>query len=305
MTKPSEETLKKIIQSSIKETFDKSGKFPVKKKALPIIEKKKDVKTVKEAVHVTPDTFLLKTDKLSKVSKEAHENLYKNHVDTLNKVSSELDALNRQEANSFSSGYRSYKMDEANNLNAVKLHELYFANISDMSSEISVDSIPYIKLSRYFGTFENWQFDFMACAMSSREGWVMTTYDPFSNVYRNVCVDGNNIGVPVSSIPILVIDMFSHAYYKDYDLDKRSYLMAMMREINWDVVEARMALVEKCDLAALYEIKPIYNNKPDDMLSAAEKASQPPINQINTGTQQVSPTAPAAPMPPGLQENKK
>jgi Fe-Mn family superoxide dismutase len=291
--------LKKMVHESVRDSLEKSGKFPVKKKTEKL--------TIKEATHTTPDSFVLKTEKLSKASKEAHENLYKKYVDIANKISAELDSTNRQEAGSFASSYRSFKMDENYNLNAVKLHELYFANISDLSSEIGVDTIPYMKFSRDFGTFENWQFDFMACAMSSREGWAITVYEPFSNKYMNVCVDGHNQGMPLASIPVLVLDMWSHAYYKDYDVDKRSYLIAMMREINWDVVEARMALAEKCDLSALYEIKPTYNGEPEKMLGAAELATQPPINKVSSANGQTTtslpPTTPAAPQ--SLRESKK
>ncbi len=299
-----EENIKKLIKETITESIRKSVNIPKpsaeNKKPLKTEKNSEEKKVVSEALHSVPSNFVLRTEKLSKATKEAHESLYKKYVESFNKVSSELDAVNKHEAGSFASKYRSQKMDECYNLNAVKLHELYFNNIADLASEISIDSIPYIKLSRDYGTFENWQFDFMACAMSSREGWALTVYEPYKNTYMNVCVDGHTNGIPIGTVPVLVLDMWSHSYYKDYDVDKRSYMIAMMREINWDVVEARMMLAEKSDLQGVYHIRPIYNDQPEKILGAAEQATEPPIDNVTVGNNQQSattapPTTPAAP----------
>lgn len=295
--------IQSIVRRSIKESLRKSGKLA------HLSDKPKTTKEpIKEALHIVPNNFVVKTEKLSKTTKQAHDSVYKKYAESFNKISSELDAVNKHEAGSYASKFRSFKMDEAYNLNAVKLHELYFNNVSDVASEIAIDSIPYIKLSRDYGNFENWQFDFMACAMSAREGWALTVYEPYKNCYMNVCVDGHTNGIPVGAIPILALDMWSHSYYRDYDVDKRSYLVAMMREINWDVIEARMALVEKSELTALYFIRPMYNDEPNKILGAAETATQqPPIDNVQAGQQlpgQMPPTTPAAPERT-LNENKK
>lgn len=297
MHKSKLDNLKSLVRESVKGTLEKSGKLqkPTPKPSMISKEVKKVVSIVKEALHVTGNSFVIKTEKLSKTTIEAHQNLYNKYVDVFNKVSSELDAANKQEAGSYGSSFRSFKMDECFNLNAVKLHELYFHNISDLASEIGVDSLPYIKLSRDYGTFENWQFDFMACAMSSREGWALCVYDPYKNTYMNVCVDGHTNGIPVGAIPVVVMDMWSHSFYKDYDTDKRSYLIAMMRELNWDVVEARMAMAEKSELSAIYHIKPVYNGAPESILGAAEVAAQAPIDNVNQQGHQVPGTTPPGP----------
>jgi Fe-Mn family superoxide dismutase len=49
--------------------------------------------------------------------------------------------------------------------------------------------------------------------------------------------------------PLIVVDMWEHAYYKDYQTDKQSYLVAMMRELNWNVIEERFLKAE-----ALHEV---------------------------------------------------
>lgn len=301
LSKDVQNKLAALVQKKVKESLEKSGKFPpapVKEKQ-KLTEAKKPEKQrqqLNEAYVVTPGSFTLKTEKISKRTKEAHETLYKKYIDTFNKVSSELDAVNRQSANSFSSLYRAFKIDECYNLNAIKLHELYWLNISDLASEIAVDSLPYMKFSRDFGTFEDWQFDFMACAMSAKEGWALTVYEPYKNCYMNICVDGHDKGIPVGCIPVLAMDMWSHAFFKDYDIDKKSYLIAMMRELNWDVIEARMVLAEKSELGALYAIQPVYNDHPEKLLQQAEAGLEAPIDDVkDISGAKVAPSNPAAP----------
>jgi Fe-Mn family superoxide dismutase len=284
------EDLEKLIGQLVKEKTSQA----LREKGL-ISEPKKTVAkpAVNEAVVAAPSHFIVKTEKLSAKTKQAHEALYKKHLESFNKTSIGLDSANKHEAGSFASAYRALKMDECTNLNSVKLHELYFNNISDLASQISLDSIPYIKLSRDFGTFENWQYDFIACAMSAREGWAITVYEPYKNVYMNICVDGNDIGVPVGCVPVLVMDMWSHAFFKDYEIDKKSYLVAMMKEINWDVVEARMVLAEKSELNALYKIRPMYNEVPNQMLGQADINA--PVDNVVDSNENVPPTTPAKP----------
>lgn len=303
--------IKKLVKESVHNSLQKSGKLPQPTQK-PVAESKKVVtkltapvasttsasKVLKEAHYVVPQSFVLRTEKLSEDAKRAHERLYQGYVDKFNKASSALDAANKQEANSVSSEYRSHKVNETFSLNAIKLHELYFYNIGDLASEISVDAIPYMRLSRDFGNFQNWQFDFMAACRSAREGWGVVVYEPYKNAYMNIVIDSDDVNIPLGAIPVLVMDMWAHAYFKDYQDSKDDYIVAMMREINWDVVEARMLLAEKSDLSGLYMIKPLYNATPRKMLNGAQ---QPPIMQVSAPGQvegpgqSVSPTTPAAP----------
>jgi hypothetical protein len=132
--------------------------------------------------------------------------------------------------------------------------------------------------------------------MSANEGWALTVYEPYKGVYMNICVDGDDCGIPVGCIPVLALDMWSHAFFKDYDIDKKSYLIAMMREINWDVVEARMVLSEKSELGALYAIQPVYNDNPEKLLKQAEDGMQAPVDNVkDISGAKVAPSNPAAP----------
>lgn len=186
----------------------------------------------------------LATELLSKRTKETHRGLYERYIDKLNRTSAQLDTVDRDSA-AQTSAYRSLKEAEVYNRNAVHLHELYFANISDVQSEISYDSIAFMRLTRDFGTFDDWQWDFMACALSARSGWAVTVYDTFLRRYNNFVIDGHDCHVPFGCYPIIVIDMWEHAHFRDYLADPEKYVTNMMRELNWSIIEKRVERAEE------------------------------------------------------------
>lgn len=276
-----QKNLHEIATKAVRVSLERNGAFSKSlshpsQKLLEVAQKGKEL--IKEALILIPKTFVLKTDWLSHKTKEAHERIYKNYIAQFNQASAELDTVSREDITKL----RSLKLDETYSLNGVKLHELYFGNISDQQSEIHRDSIPYMRLGRDWGTFENWQFDFRGTALASREGWVILYYDPFKDKYLHAMIDGHTENIPVCCIPILVLDMWSHAYYKDFLDDKKSYVNAMMREINWQIVEARMVIAERANLKDLYLVRPLVDNVPQKMIDQA--SNTPPI-----GKSQVSP----------------
>jgi Fe-Mn family superoxide dismutase len=101
-----------------------------------------------------------------------------------------------------------------------------------------------MRLSADWGTFDAWMADFMACAMTARSGWVVCGYSLYLKRMINTFVDNHDQNVLLGVIPLLVVDMWEHAYVRDYGNDKKSYLTAMMREISWDVVEDRVKRVD-------------------------------------------------------------
>lgn len=263
-----------IAQEKISETFKKSG-VSTKAKQLTETVATKGKSLIKEALVLVPRAFLLKTEALSTRTKEAHEGLYKQEVDEFNKISIKLDSAPKDGGQE----YRSLKMDETYNLNAIKLHELYFSNISDVTSEIRMDSIPYMRLARDWGTFENWQFDFRSSCLAAREGWAILYYEPLKNRYLHCVVDGHNVGVPVGCIPIIVMDMWAHSYYRDYMSDKKAYVNSMMKELNWNVVEARMVIAERSNLQNVYLVQPLVNSEPEKIIGNAEAQENAPIGK--------------------------
>lgn len=190
-------------------------------------------------------TFPQVSERVSDKTKAAHKALYEGYVQALNKASAELDTADRGGSGPDKSPFRDLKVTEARSANAVWLHDLYFANCFDPHSQIYSDTKSYMRLERDWGTFDDWQQDFIACAMAAQEGWVAMGYSTFLRRYVNTVIDGHDGHVMLGLYPVLVIDVWSHAYFRDYMTDRQSYVVAQMREINWQVVEERMAKAEK------------------------------------------------------------
>jgi superoxide dismutase, Fe-Mn family len=204
---------------------------------------------MKESYVAQAKQFNLPTELLSQANKTNHIELYKGYIKDFNEVSTKLDAANRESANSNSSLFRDLKNDETYNMNAVYLHEQFFANISDLHSEIQMDSLSYMRLSRDFGSFDAWQKDFIACCMSSRCGWAVTYFNTYLQRYMNCVIDLHSLNVPFGAYPVVVMDMWQHAYYRDYLKDSKTYVYGMMKQFNWPIIEKRFKKAENISAA--------------------------------------------------------
>lgn len=200
---------------------------------------------LQEALVIQAKPFSVPTESLSGENIKNHYALYEQYIADFNSISAQLDTVDRQDASSNHSNLRSLKIDEVYNLNAAYLHELYFANIGDLQSEITMDSLSFMRLERDFGSFDAWQMDFLACAQAARCGWVVTGYNVYTQTYMNYVIDLHSIQVPIGVIPVIVMDVWQHAYYKDYLRDVKAYTINMMRELNWNVIEGRFDRTEK------------------------------------------------------------
>jgi hypothetical protein len=90
------------------------------------------------------------------------------------------------------------------------------------------------------------------------------------------------------------MDMWSHSYYRDYMDDKKSYINAMMRELNWNVIEARMVVAERANIDAVFKIQPIVNTVPDRILQTVSADNVAPIQKDQIESSEVTDTRPAA-----------
>lgn len=233
-TYSAEEDMKKInLNKIVEQSCNEAGL--VREKSAAVIE---------EALVAQSKSYAQVSETTSQKTKDAHDRLYKSSIETFNRVSAELDSVSK-DADNRGSEFRRLKLDEAHNLNAIWLHELYFANCFDPHSEIFADSLAYLRLARDFGTFEDWQRSFIACALSAREGWAVCGYNIFLKKYVNTVVDGHADSVMMGIYPVVVLDMWSHSYSRDYLDDKHSYVVAQMRELNWTVVNDRFLRSER------------------------------------------------------------
>lgn len=189
--------------------------------------------------------YFLPTERLTDRTKTTHQAIYEASVERMNTIAFKLEGADREAANSEDSVYRDLKRNEAAAINRSFLHALYFDNISDTRSRISPAMTSFNRLQRDWGSFDRWQMDFIATCVSSRNGWGVTAYNYFLNRYMNVVIDDDADGVPFGCIPIIVMDMHEHAYFHTYLGDKELYVAAMMKELDWEIINARMERADR------------------------------------------------------------
>ncbi len=173
---------------------------------------------------------------------DVHMRLYEGYINKINEIDALLQAdTGIDEANSTYSEFRGIKRGEVFALNGVILHELYFENIGSFNN--TPNEQVRRMLSRDYGSFDNWMAQFVATAKSSR-GWAILCYDPRSDSFRNDSLDAHDYGNMSMSIPLLVLDMYEHAYFLQYADNKVEYINRFMENIDWQVVGERMELLQ-------------------------------------------------------------
>ncbi|MDR2940606.1 MAG: superoxide dismutase [Clostridiales bacterium] len=167
-----------------------------------------------------------------------HFELYKGYVNKFNAITNELSAeYNTQDANSTYSKFRALKKGESYALDGAVLHELYFQAMTASETRPLPKTIDII--SKSFGSFSNFVDDFINTAKSAR-GWVIFSLDQRTGTFRNFLLDSHDNGIVLMAFPIIVIDMYEHAYFLDYGINKEAYIRSFMKSINWDLVEKQI-----------------------------------------------------------------
>lgn len=123
--------------------------------------------------------------------------------------------------------------------NGMRLHELYFENLSKRSPPLPKTSPLYEKLWQDFAEFGTWERGFMGVGGMRGIGWVVLTRDGATGHLFNIWMDEHDAGFLAGSTPLLVMDVFEHAYLQDFGLNRTAYVQAFMRAIDWAVVEQR------------------------------------------------------------------
>jgi len=167
-----------------------------------------------------------------------HFGLYQGYVNNFNKLDETLMAMEKE---------RKFNVPEFAELNrrlgwefnGMRLHELYFENLSKESIEIDKNSELYGKISKEWESFEAFEKDFRAMAAMRGIGWVILYYDKQADRLFNVWINEHDVGHFSGCTPLLAIDVFEHAYLIDYGTKRADYIDAFMKVIDWKVVEKR------------------------------------------------------------------
>lgn len=123
--------------------------------------------------------------------------------------------------------------------NGMRLHELYFWNMN--KEKFERDAAPELmkQIETDFGSYEDWFTDFMATGTMRGIGWVILYFDPISKRLINVWVEEHAMNHLAGCQPILVLDVFEHAYMPDYGTSRADYMKSFFSAIDWKIVNAR------------------------------------------------------------------
>ncbi len=167
-----------------------------------------------------------------------HFKLYEGYVSNTNKLLNTLRKMtlsNQDDTLAFGALKRrmGWEMD------GMLLHELYFENLGG-NGKINTSSALYKKISEDFGSYEAWKRDFKSTGLIRGIGWVILYLDPKDHMLHNVWINEHDVGHIAGGTPILVMDVWEHAYITQYGLDRAGYIDAFFKNIDWDVVEKRL-----------------------------------------------------------------
>lgn len=169
-----------------------------------------------------------------------HFTLYQGYVTNTNRL---VDTLNQllKEGKTTTPEYAELKRRFGWEFNGMRLHEYYFENLGG-KGEVNRAGKLYQKLVESFGSFEAWEKDFKATGTMRGIGWVILYQDIPSGKFINFWINEHDVGHPSGGMPILIMDVFEHAFMIDYGLKRADYIEAFFKNIHWEEVEKRLLL---------------------------------------------------------------
>ena len=167
-----------------------------------------------------------------------HFTLYQGYVTNTNKLLDLLAAI-LKESKVSTPEYAELKRRMGFEFNGMRLHEYYFENLGgkrvwDKSGKLDK------KLAEDFGSYEDWEKDFKGTGTMRGIGWAILYQDNITGKLLNQWINEHESGHPAGCLPILIMDVFEHAFITDYGLKRADYIAAFFKNINWAVVEGRL-----------------------------------------------------------------
>ena len=181
---------------------------------------------------------LLKMQGFSQTLLNNHFTLYQGYVTNTNKLLDSL-ALMLKEGKVATPEYAELKRRLGFEFNGMRLHEYYFENLGgkappDRSGRLAK------KMAESLGSYEDWERDFKGTGAMRGIGWAILYHDALTGRLINQWINEHETGHLAGGTPILIMDVFEHAFMIDYGLKRADYIEAFFKNIDWSVVEERL-----------------------------------------------------------------
>jgi Fe-Mn family superoxide dismutase len=181
---------------------------------------------------------LLGMEGFSETLLKNHFTLYQGYVNNTNKLMQALDAMLKEDKTG-TPEYAELKRRMGFEFNGMRLHELYFGNLGGADKHDDYKKL-VDKIVECFGSYAQWEKDFKATGMMRGIGWVVLYQDNTNGSIFNQWINEHETGHFAGCAPLLVMDVFEHAFLTDYGLKRADYINAFFRNINWGIVEKRL-----------------------------------------------------------------
>jgi Fe-Mn family superoxide dismutase len=175
---------------------------------------------------------------------EPHLKLYQGYVAKTNEIQSALNTvdLNTPAPNATYHPLRELLMEQSYALNGVVYHELYFGNLGGGGGEPSGDLRNAIEAR--WGSLGKFM-DFFKASGKCMRGWVIVGWNTRDGQLHAYGLDLHNMWVPANVVPVVVLDVYEHAYMIDYGINRGAYLDAFLNNVDWNVCNRRLEHARK------------------------------------------------------------
>jgi Fe-Mn family superoxide dismutase len=192
-----------------------------------------------------PQTFNLSgLNGISDGTLAMHFKLYEGYVTNTNLLNQEIAEMSKGEITAkempvFSELTRRLGFE----YNGMVLHEWYFGNMmKGGSGDPDKNSAFYKAAEASFGSYENWKKNFVATGKMRGVGWAACYLDPVADRLSNHWITLHETGNVAGFSPILIMDVWEHAFIRDYaPADRPKYIEAFFSNINWAACDERLA----------------------------------------------------------------
>lgn len=197
---------------------------------------------------------LLGIEGFSEALLKNHFTLYQGYVANFNKLDDILMAMEKEEK------FGTPEYAELNRrlgweFNGMRLHEYYFEGLQNTSrkakyfenltkdgSTLNKEAGLLKAIDQKWGSFELWEKDFKSMGLMRGIGWIILYYDQMADRLFNVWINEHDVGHLSGACPLLVMDVFEHAYMLDYGLKRGDYIEAFFKAIDWVATDKRFSL---------------------------------------------------------------
>jgi len=167
-----------------------------------------------------------------------HFNLYQGYVTNTNKIIGMLSQMVTEDR-AGTPEWAELKRRMGWEFNGMRLHEYYFENLGG-KAPLNKQGKLGKKLAEDFGSYETWEKAFKAVGSMRGVGWAVLYQDTTNGKLINFWINEHDVGHPAGCNPILILDVFEHAFMIDYGLKRADYITAFFKNIDWKTAESRL-----------------------------------------------------------------